>query len=203
LNIDQYSQAQSARISAQSLLDNQRGVFDMAIKPKPEVSANKTDASEHKDNRYVRAFNVLAADNKLPVDQIAKKAEIKERAARAMIDAWNAAINALNARAALAVDPTTLIHDATADTQNGFSRVVRLLATEGDLGVAELAKRANVSEATARRAADAYRSVLAAQPVTQETRNAKASSEPAEEQNARPTRSSATSATSATKEKAA
>jgi hypothetical protein len=191
LNIDQYSQAQSARISAQSLLDNQRGVFDMAIKPKPEVSANKTDASEHKDNRYVRAFNVLAADNKLPVDQIAKKAEIKERAARAMIDAWNAAINALNARAALAVDPTTLLHDA-ADAQNGFSRVVRLLATEGDLDVAELAKRANVSEATARRAAEAYRSVLAAQAVTQETRNGKGASQHASEQNARPTRSSAT-----------
>jgi hypothetical protein len=144
------------------------------IKPKAEVSP-KTTEPEHKENRYVRAFAVLAADNKLPVDQIAKKAEIKERAARGMVDVWNAAIHALNARAALAVDPTTLIHDAPADAQNGFSRVVRVLATEGDLDVAELAKRANVSEATARRAAEAFRSVLAAQAVTQDTRNAKAS----------------------------
>jgi hypothetical protein len=43
------------------------------IKPRPEVSAKTDPKSEHKENRYVRAFNVLAADNKLPVDQIAKK----------------------------------------------------------------------------------------------------------------------------------
>jgi hypothetical protein len=86
-----------------------------------------------------------------------------------------------------------LIHDAPADAQNGFSRVVHVLATEGDIDIAELAKRANVSEATARRAAEAYRSVLAAQAVTQDTRNAKASSEHDDDQNARPTRSSATS----------
>jgi len=142
------------------------------IKPKPEPSA-KTTEPEHKENRYVRAFNVLAADNTLPLDQIAKKADLKgERAARGMVDAWNAAVHALDARAALAVDSASLIHDAPADAQNGFSRVVRILATEGDLDVAELIKRANVSEATARRAAEAYRTVLAAQAGTRNGKKA-------------------------------
>ena len=163
------------------------------IKPKSDASA-KTDASEqHKENRYVRAFNVLAADNKISVDQVAKKAEIKERAAKAMIDAWNAAVHALEAARCLAVDPATLIHDAPADAQNGFSRVVRILATtQDDLDDAELAKRANVSEATARRAAEAYRSVLAAQAVTQDARNGAGASEHANNKNANAGRSSAT-----------
>ena len=159
------------------------------IKPKADTSAKTHNENQ---NRYVRAFNVLAADNKLPVDQIAKKADIKERAARSMIDAWNAAVQALDARAALAVDPTTLLHDAPSDAQNGFSRVVRLLTTEGDLTSAELAKRANVSEATARRAAEAYRSALAAQAASQDTRNGKHASQHDNDKNANAGRSSAT-----------
>ena len=146
------------------------------IKPKPEPSA-KTTEPEHKENRYVRAFNVLAADNTLPLDQIATKADIKERAARSMIDAWNAAIHALDARAALAVDPTTLIHDAP-DAQSGSQRVIRVLVQEGtETDIAELAKRGNVSQATARRVLDMYRSVISAQSIVQDTRSAKGATE--------------------------
>jgi len=173
------------------------------IKPKPEPSA-KTTEPEHKENRYVRAFNVLAADNTLPLDQIATKADIKERAARSMIDAWNAAIHALDARAALAVDPTTLIHDAP-DAQSGSQRVIRVLVQEGtETDIAELAKRGNVSQATARRVLDMYRSVIAAQSMTSDTRNGRGASEHAKNNNTHGTQSAgSSSATSAMKAKAA
>ena len=131
-------------------------------KPKPKPANGEAQETERKDNRYVRAFSILARDNSLSVDVIAKEAGMKERAARSMVEAWNAAVHALDAHAALSVDPTTLLH-AQADTQTGFTRVVRILATEGDLDVAELAKRANVSEGTAKRASQVYHDVLAAQ----------------------------------------
>ena len=170
------------------------------IKPKADPSPK---AEQHKENRYARTFAILAADNKLSVDQIAKKAGINERAARSMIFAWNTCVRVLDSRAALAVDPTTLIHDA-ADAQNSSQRVIRVLVQEGvEIDISELAKRANASQGTARRVLDLYRSVISAQGMTPDTRNGKGASEHDNNKNAHPTRSSGTSGTSAMKAKAA
>jgi len=113
-----------------------------------------------------------------------------------MIDAWNAAVHALDARAALAVDPTTLIHDAP-NVQSGSQRVIRVLVQEGtEIDIAELAKRANVSESMARRTAELYRSVISAQKTTQERRNAKDDVLRDKSKNGVPSSSSGTSSTS-------
>jgi len=45
--------------------------------------------TERSDNRYVRAFRVLATNNKLPIDELAKQADIPERTARSCVDIWN------------------------------------------------------------------------------------------------------------------
>jgi hypothetical protein len=141
------------------------------IRPKPELRP-QAEKAEHKENRYVRAFSVLAAGNSVSLGEIAKQADISERQAQGSIDVWNAAIHALDKRMALSVDPTTLIHAAGA-RESGFTRAVKILVQEGvDIDIAELATRASVSNATARRASELYRSVIAAQAVTQDTRNA-------------------------------
>jgi len=125
--------------------------------------SKQAPAPKPADNRYTRAFAVLAADNKIPVEQIATKADISDRVARSCIEIWNAAINALDSRAALAIAPDLLLHAAPDKPQTGFSRAIRVLATEGELTVSDLAAKAHVSETLAKRAADTYREVIAAQ----------------------------------------
>ena len=172
------------------------------IKPKADVSP-KAEKAQHTETRWVRAFNALSSSNAISLAEVARQAQISERQAQSSIDVWNAAIHALDKRMALSVAPETLLHDAGA-RESGSQRVIRVLVTEGvDIDIAELAAKAGVSTATARRTSELYRSVVAAQSMTQDARNGNHASEHDKSKNAVPASSSGTSATSATKAKAA
>ena len=62
-----------------------------------------------KENRYLRAFRLIGAEPTITAETIARRTSMSVSMANACITAWNAAVNVLDGRSALAVDASDLM----------------------------------------------------------------------------------------------
>jgi hypothetical protein len=74
----------------------------------PAKKAPAAKAPPKKEHRFMRAFRVIADNPKSTPEAIAKKASLSVKMARGCILAWNAAIQILGDKEALAVDAAEL-----------------------------------------------------------------------------------------------
>jgi hypothetical protein len=72
---------------------------------------NGKAAPERKDNRYLRAFRLIGDDATITADTIAKRAGMSVSMAVACIVAWNAAVQVIEGRNALAVKTSDLMNN--------------------------------------------------------------------------------------------